>query len=136
LVYRPVKDAPADLGRGDFTMLSQYVAAVSNESFRAAFADPEWRGGAGEASEIQGLRPLIQIDQQMERLACWIVNGSSSGWLGVYQARRAAFELRSIRAQMDHERARNDGELTDEDRRAVQSRLDRLEGCVEAARAA
>jgi hypothetical protein len=112
----------------------QATIPISKRPDRALFADPEWRGGMGERPETQRLRPWIHIDQQLERLANWIASGANYGWLGVYQARRAAFELRSIQAQIAHERAFNHGDLPDEDRRAVQARLDRLEQCLEAVR--
>jgi hypothetical protein len=97
-----------------------------------SFADPEWRGDAS-AADLR-LRPLSDIKAQIARLNAWIVAGSDYGWLGAYQAKRAAFELQSIRAHLDHE-ADGDGQLADLDRQAVQSRLDRLEGCLDLARA-
>lgn len=99
-----------------------------------AFADPEWRGVLDEAADQRRLRPLSDIQLQVARLAAWIAAGGDYGWLGAYQARRAAFELQSIRAQISHETVRNGGGLADGDRRAIQSRLDRLEACLEAAR--
>lgn len=99
------------------------------------FADPEWRGeaAAGEGGEAK-LRPLIDIDVQLRRLDAWILAGGDYGWLGAYQARRAGFELRSIRAQIEHETAGGDGLLADRARLAIQARLDRLERCLQAAR--
>ena len=99
-----------------------------------AFADPEWRGVLDEPADQRRLRPLSDIQLQIARMAAWIAAGGDYGWLGAYQARRAAFELQSIRAQISHETARNGGGLADQDRRAIQSRLDRLEACLEAAR--
>jgi hypothetical protein len=98
----------------------------------ATFADPEWRGATGDGDDR--LRPLIHIDLQVARLSAWIAAGGDYGWLGEYQARRAAFELQSIRAQISHETARHGGRLADSDRLAVQSRLDRLQTCLEIAR--
>jgi len=98
------------------------------------FADPEWRGILDEPADQRRLRPLSDIQLQIARLAAWIAAGGDYGWLGAYQARRAAFELQSIRAQISHEAARNGGGLADQDRRAIQSRIDRLEACLEAAR--
>lgn len=100
-----------------------------------AFADPEWRGILDERADEGRLRPLSDIQLQISRLSAWITAGGDYGWLGAYQARRAAFELQSVRAQISHETARNGGGLADGDRRAIQSRLDRLEACLEAARA-
>lgn len=102
---------------------------------KVVFADPEWRGVLDEAADQHRLRPLSDIQLQIARLAAWIAAGGDYGWLGAYQARRAAFELQSVRAQISHEMARNGGGLTGNDRRAIQSRLDRLEACLEAARA-
>ncbi len=97
------------------------------------FADPEWRGD-DERTVERRLRPLSEIGAQVARLGAWIAAGGDYGWLGAYQARRAAFELQSIRAQIDHGTSVS-GELRDPDRRAVQSRLDRLEACLNLARA-
>lgn len=98
------------------------------------FADPEWRGDDGDDGQEQRLRPLIDIDVQIRRLDAWIMAGGDYGWLGAYQARRAGFELRSVRAQIEHETADNGGVLADYARLTVQSRLDRLERCLQAAR--
>jgi hypothetical protein len=99
------------------------------------FADPEWRGGGEETFLERRLRPLSEILAQISRLAGWISAGDDYGWLGAYQARRAAFELQSVRVQIAEESGRIGGVLSDEDRWAVQARLDRLEACIEAARA-
>ena len=98
------------------------------------FADPEWRGGGDERAAEPRLRPLSEIGAQVARLGAWIAAGGDYGWLGAYQARRAAFELQSIRAQIEHGTMVS-GELPDPDRRAVQSRLIRLETCLNLARA-
>jgi hypothetical protein len=100
-----------------------------------AFADPEWRGAQDDAGDERRLRPLADIRLQIARLAAWIAAGGAYGWLGAYQARRAAFELQSVRAQIIHESGGDDTRFADRDRRAVQSRLDRLQACLEAARA-
>ncbi len=100
----------------------------------ATFADPDWRGDNGDEGQEPKLRPLIDIDVQMRRLDAWIAAGGDYGWLGAYQARRAGFELRSVRAQIEHETAENSGALADYARLTVQSRLDRLERCLQAAR--
>jgi hypothetical protein len=101
---------------------------------QAPFADPEWRGVLADDASERRLRPLCEIHLQISRLASWIAAGADYGWLGAYQARRAGFELQSVRAQISHEADRKDGTLADADRRAVQARLDRLEDCLEAAR--
>ena len=102
---------------------------------QGGFTDPEWRGECSEGFAERRLRPLSEILAQISRLAGWISAGDDYGWLGVYQARRAAFELQSVRAQIAEQSTRIGGVLSDEDRWAIQARLDRLEACVEAARA-
>lgn len=114
------------------TLLFALAPAPSADS--TMFADPEWRGVMAESAGEQRLRPLSEIRFQIARLAGWVAAGQDYGWLGAYQARRAAFELQSVRAQIAHEAAANDGHLIDDDRRAVQSRLDRLEACLNVAR--
>jgi hypothetical protein len=115
-------------------MSVQGSVEVNSIGRTSGFADPEWRGAADDLSDHQALRPLVRIQGQIGRLATWIAGGADYGWLGAYQARRAAFELQSIRAQIDHATAQNQGRLPDDDRRAVQSRLDRLEFWLEAMR--
>lgn len=97
----------------------------------AIFAEPDWRGDAA-VGEV-ALRPLCRIEGQIGEIAGWIAAGEGYGWLGAYQARRAGFELRSIEAQLAHRGAGRTG-LQDHDRAAIQSRLDRLELCLKAAR--
>lgn len=95
------------------------------------FADPDWRGDQdGEGGLDQALRPLSSLADQERRLGDWIRGGSCYGWLNAYQARRAAFELNSIRA----ERGRDP--LGAHRRRAIQSRLDRLDEVISQARTA
>ncbi len=97
----------------------------------AAFADPDWRGEA-DASDgpDQDLRPLLRLAEQERRLGDWIRGGACYGWLNAYQARRAAFELQSIRAQGAQQ------PLEAGRRRAIQSRLDRLDAVLSQARIA
>lgn len=95
----------------------------------AAFADPDWRGQQdGEGEPDQALRPLTSLADQERRLGDWIRGGACYGWLNAYQARRAAFELQSIRAQ------RQQAPLRAARRCAVQSRLDRLDEILSQAR--
>jgi hypothetical protein len=97
----------------------------------AAFADPDWRGEPAEqGSADRNLRPLSSLAEQELRLSDWIRGGSCYGWLNAYQARRAAFELQSIRAQ------RAQAPHAAACRRAVQSRLDRLDAVLAQARVA
>jgi hypothetical protein len=100
---------------------------------RPAFAEPDWRGGDC-VDERSRLRPMSEIAMQVGQLASWISAGEDYGWLGLYQARRAAFELQSIRLQIAEGRTNHDGSLADRDRLAVQARLDRLGACLDAAR--
>jgi hypothetical protein len=102
----------------------------------AAFAEPDWRGGDFGDADDRRMRPLSDILAQVTRLSSWIGAGEDYGWLGAYQARRAAFELQAVRAQIADEIGRNIDGLSDESRLAVQARLDRLQACLEAARAA
>jgi hypothetical protein len=112
-----------------------YIVSLSPDGPPPAiFAEPDWRGDPDDPSQEVALRPLCRIERQIDRLSGWIAAGEGYGWLGAYQARRAGFELRSIGAHMTHEIARNGGRLADHDRRAIQSRLDRLELCLNAAR--
>lgn len=117
-------------------MTIQDVRLFSLVPAQPGFADPDWRGGAEEGADEVRLRPLSEIQMQIERLSTWIGAGGDYGWLGAYQARRATYELQSIRAQIAQESAGNGGALADKDRRAVQARLDRLAACLEAARTA
>ena len=99
-------------------------------STATAFADPDWRGEPDGASGAdRDLRPLSSLAEQEGRLGDWIRGGSCYGWLNAYQARRAAFELQSIRAQ------RAQAPLGAGCRRAVQARLDRLDEVLRQARA-
>jgi hypothetical protein len=94
-----------------------------------SFADPDWRGEPeARSGEDRTLRPLASLAEQETRLGDWIRGGSCYGWLNAYEARRAAFELQSIRAQ----RAR--ATLGAGGRCAIQSRLDRLDAVLAQAR--
>ncbi|HZC17348.1 MAG TPA: hypothetical protein VE309_11350 [Caulobacteraceae bacterium] len=96
-----------------------------------AFADPDWRGEPDEERAAdRRLRPQASLAEQERRLGDWIRGGACYGWLNAYQARRAAFELQSIRAQ------RAQDPMGASCRRAVQSRLDRLDGMLNQVRAA
>jgi hypothetical protein len=93
----------------------------------AAFADPEWRGDQHDLARESA--PTASLAAHAARLADWIRGGACYGWLDTYQARRAAFELQSIRAQLK-------GLARDEPRCAIQSRLDRLDALLRRARGA
>jgi hypothetical protein len=95
----------------------------------AAFADPDWRGDQDADGEpTVSLRPLASLADQERRIEDWIRGGSCYGWLNAYQARRAAFELQSIRVQ------RGRDPMGAGCRRAIQSRLDRLDEVIGQAR--
>jgi hypothetical protein len=109
--------------------MSLQQSSAAQGSAGAAFADPDWRGepdGLGGADH--NLRPLSSLAEQEVRLGDWIRGGSCYGWLNAYQVRRAAFELQSIRAQRAQAA---DGAAC---RRAIQSRLDRLDAVLSQAR--
>jgi hypothetical protein len=91
------------------------------------FADPEWRGDQHDLAREAA--PTASLAAHAARLADWIRGGACYGWLDTYQARRAAFELQSIRAQLK-------GLGCDEPRCAIQSRLDRLDELLRRARGA
>ena len=104
--------------------------ALGFASAGAVFAEPDWRGEPVRSDGPgQDLRPLTSLTEQERRLGDWIRGVSCYGWLNAYQARRAAFELQSIRCQHARD-SRGAGS-----RRAIQSRLDRLDGVLEQARA-
>jgi hypothetical protein len=93
------------------------------------FADPDWRGEPdGPDGQDRTLRPLASLAEQERRLGDWIRGGYCYGWLNDYQVRRATFELQSIRAQ------RAQASLGADCRRAIQSRLDRLDEVLGQAR--
>jgi hypothetical protein len=101
---------------------------------RVIFADPDWRGDFELDGPEGRLRPLSDIRGQIAKLSAWIAAGEAYGWLGDYQARRARFELQSIRAAFARETARTAERIGDRERLGVQSRLDRLQACLDAAR--
>ena len=100
----------------------------------AAFADPEWRGDRSLHDRLgHGRRRRIcarysRILEQQRRIMALIRAGEARGVLDAYQARRAGFDLQSIRVQAQRELARGHGDA--DARRAIQSRLDRLEACL------
>ena len=94
------------------------------------FAEPEWRGEPDKRETDRTLRPLASLEAQEGRLEDWIRGGAAYGWLNAYEAKRAAFELQSIRTQ------RRRDPFTAASRRAVQSRLDRLDAVLAGARRA
>ena len=109
-------------------MISQQTTGAF-ASLGADFADPDWRGALDRGGEpAADIRPLASLTDQEHRLEDWIRGGACYGWLNAYQARRAAFELQSIRAQQRRDPA-NPG-----CRRAIQSRLDRLDEVISQAR--
>src|SRR5579872_3889295 len=57
------------------------------------FAEPDWKGDA----DFDGLSEAIDLDGWLSDLADEIADGARRGWLTAYQARRAGFDLQSIR---------------------------------------
>jgi hypothetical protein len=98
------------------------------------FTELGWRGEMDEVHDERALRPLVALRGQADRLSGWITGGLGYGWLGAYAGRRSSFELRSIVAQIDQATAGGAEGLPERARRVVQSRLDRLEACLEAQR--
>ena len=94
------------------------------------FAEPDWKGDA----DFIGLSDAIDIDGLLSGLAAEIEDGARRGWLSGYQARRAGFDLQSIRCQAKGERLMADGESARATLRAILSRADRLGRCLRAAR--
>jgi hypothetical protein len=111
------------------TLMIPLQPSLAFASPDATFADPDWRGDQeGDGEPASDLRPLASLTDQERRLEDWIRGGSCYGWLNAYQARRAAFELEAIRAQRRHD------PLGAGRRRAIQSRLDRLDEVLRQAR--
>lgn len=101
--------------------------SVSHEPAPAGlvgFAEPDWKGDA----DFEGLSEAIDLDGWLADLACQIDAGARQGWLTAYQARRAGFDLQSIRCQVRFERLKPSSEGL----RAVLSRIDRLSRVVAA----
>jgi hypothetical protein len=92
-----------------------------------SFPDPEWRGD--QRDPLQDDVPAASLVAQALRLEGWIRGGACYGWLDTYQARRAAFELQSIRTQLKRL-------SVDNGRCAIRSRLDRLDRMLRNARGA
>jgi hypothetical protein len=117
-------------------LTSGYAASHAAGLGAAIFTDPDLRGDDGCGAELGEtvLRPYASILAQEQRIDGWIRGGGDYGWLNAYQARRAAFDLESIRAQASRELSGPAAELADSTRRAIQSRLDRLDAFLSAAR--
>ena len=117
-------------------LTSEYAASHAAGLGAAIFTDPDWRGDDGRYAELDetALRPYASILAQEQRIRGWIRGGADYGWLNAYQARRAAFDLESICAQAARELSGRTAELADSARRAIQSRLDRLDAFLSAAR--
>lgn len=90
------------------------------------FAEPDWKGDA----DFDGLSEAIDLDGWLSDLADEIADGARRGWLTAYQARRAGFDLQSIRCQLRFERMKAAPEAL----RAILSRIDRLSRCVRSVR--
>jgi hypothetical protein len=97
---------------------------------KVGFAEPDWQGDG----DFGGGQDAVDLDDQVADLAARIADGARSGWLGVYHARRAAFDLQSIRGQIARERRKRANDEVGSDLRAILSRLDRLTRLLSAAR--
>jgi hypothetical protein len=98
--------------------------------FAVGFAEPDWQGDG----DFTGAVEPIDLDSLLASLADQIDVGVREHWLDAYYARRASFDLQSIRCQIDRDRRRQGGAILDEDLRAILSRADRLNRFLRAAR--
>ncbi len=95
------------------------------------FAEPDWQGDGDFCGAIEP----IDLDSLLASLAAQISAGVREAWLDAYYARRASFDLQSIRCQIERDRRRQAGPIADADLRAILSRADRLNRFLRAARA-
>lgn len=103
---------------------------MSLSPLNVAFAEPEWRGDIDFASALS----LDDLEAALSEIGDQIEAGVAAGWLGAYTARRARFDLESIRFQWRH--AQSGGPPADATLRAILSRADRLAQVLDAARSA
>ena len=101
---------------------------MSFSPINAAFAEPEWRGDIDFASGLS----VSELETALAEMGDQIEAGLASGWLGGYTARRASFDLESIRFQW--RQAQRVGPPADDSLRAILSRADRLAQVLSAAR--
>ena len=104
------------------------------ESSRVAgvgFAEPDWCGDADFGADVDP----ADLDRLIDDMAMQIEGGAQCGWLDAYYARRASFDLQSIRCQITHERYRHGPVLAGESLAAILSRIDRLMRFLKAAEA-
>ena len=106
----------------DFCMSQAAPAAVR----MLGFAEPDWQGDR----DYQGLLAEAALDAMIVRIEAEISAGREGGWLDAYYARRAAFDLQSIRGQIARERRGRSGEIAEDTLRAIVSRADRLSACL------
>ncbi len=116
MFYHQTNQAPADL--------------PATLRFNPGFAEPDWRGDA----DFDGRLDPVDLDSVIAGLAAQIEDGARRGWLDAYYARRAAFDLQSIRGQISQVRGGREDDSSDADFRAVLSRVDRLARLLSAAR--
>jgi hypothetical protein len=107
-----------------------FIGAVSISAPAAAgFAEPEWRG---DRDYVRDATPR-ELDHLIGALDATIAAATRSGELDLYHARRAAFDLQSIRSQVAQARDQASGAIAQDLRRAILSRTDRLRTCLGAA---
>ncbi len=106
------------------------VASYAVASPDLSFAEPDWKGD----DDFGDLSAAIDLDGWLSDLEAAIGQGARLGWLTSYQARRASFDLQSIRCQIKFHRDRLNAEAPDAVLRAVLSRADRLRRFLTAAR--
>lgn len=91
------------------------------------FAEPDWCGDADYQARLTG---GDKLDDRVHALAEVIRLGRLSGRLDAYYSRRAAFDLQSIRGQIERQGHAFDRGLADRGA-AILSRLDRLSACLD-----
>lgn len=91
------------------------------------FAEPDWQGDG----DYKGDLDESELDDRVAALEIAIGAGRDAGRLGEYHARRAAFDLQSIRAQIAREKRCAPQGVPQERMCAIFSRLDRLTSCLQ-----
>lgn len=105
-----------------------FVATAPRSPAPRTFAEPDWQGDP----DYQGDLAEADIDRVVGELQAAIEAGRIAGGLDAYRARRAAFDLQSIRSQIARERSSAAAGLGPRRLSAALSRADRLRACLTA----